>query len=332
MKPIWTVSMGDYIYKQTALCELYSRFIVLIFMGSYIPILFAYTKTSFYAQILNYSQTNRKQHQLLRVLMFFGLFMIIAAVLLTNGESSEVQGVQLCFDFSKNQTVVIIGVVYTMWTGITYYCIYYIFTRSDDGMSASLIESIPILKIHLWINATLVPIMFISTCVVMIFAMILVLCIFLSDRNPHSADWRIVLEYVMFNATLADHLINSVIMGYTIYGYSPSNETQASQNSPAAPVMMMVSDPLRSISNVVPNRSHVVGFPGIPPVRITDEILANHTYLRGYIIELGRYAPHNLFHAVDHATLVDYVIHGRSDGIVLDPHRNRGNSMEMFME
>lgn len=307
VRPIWSPSINNFIHSRNILCTIYSYSQGAVYNGNYIPIVFAYTKTHFYGRVLNYSETNRTQHRMLRLLMILGFTMIVTNMINCHVEREVVKGVRICFSWSKNQKLLIIGGIYSIWMFITYYCMYYIFNRCEDGMSTSLVEAVPALKIHLWINAKLVPIMFATSCAVMLVAAILLGCFYFSTSNETSRnfDFRVMHEYVMINTTVVDHFINNLIMGYTLFGWKNPNPSGHSTTTE------MITPITQEGINVQPARHLVIAFPGIPPVLVPVNLLTTYNYLHNYIIEEETYTSH-LFPIFSHSDLMDYVIHART--------------------
>ena len=55
----------------------YARAQILCYSGNYFPILFAYSKTQFYAEVFSFSYSTIHQHRLLEILMILGLIIIL---------------------------------------------------------------------------------------------------------------------------------------------------------------------------------------------------------------------------------------------------------------
>jgi len=286
IRPMYTDNIGDYIWENETYCKLYGRAQVLATCGNYLPVLFAYSKTTMYGEIFDYSYISRRHHTFLEILVLLGMTPIFFALVMTNAKPMTSNGLKICYEWDAPGIAFVF--MYTIWMGITCYCIYIIFKKYEHGLEA--IYS-PQLRLHLWINKMIVPVLLLTSVVIMIIS--LLSCLLAYGIAPDVQSHRMNFELAAVDVFIFDYLINSFIMYYTLYG--------------------VVTQP-------IPDQNLTwIAFPGLPAVQIPQTCLEEHEYLRQYQI-IDQMILHRLsstessvfqLSIPSHDRLMDYVMSSR---------------------
>jgi len=271
VRPIWEPHPVNFLYDNNLICTLWGKFHAVIYsISHFLVTIFSAYKAEIYFQLV----WKRKwlTHGF-KILILVGVIPVVAVMILWPAGQAHKSGYRVCLKLNGAATI-LWKIILAHWfcVNLAMNLIFWCYQKLPD-------DAFPSLEHQLMINRRLIPIMFMSSLLILVAMSV--------AKNITRTDWLI---FALQSSNLLDIFLNNVVMYYTLFGHVGFIEREiemqrrleytAEMNSKQDVDVQVMID--RELGDQL--QGHVyISLPGMHPIRVSLELIEEYE-MHEYII------------------------------------------------